>query len=85
MIVASVAYVVRHPGTVTALLADPQTVVVIDEVHHAVAESYRRILDPLLGRTPRRLLGLTATPTRTLAWVRPMLGRHVRKSQHLRM
>lgn len=35
--------------------------VVIDEVHHAAAESYRRILDNV---EPRFLLGLTATPDR---------------------
>lgn len=36
--------------------------VVIDEVHHAAADSYRRILDTV---DPRFLLGLTATPDRT--------------------
>ncbi len=36
--------------------------VVIDEVHHASAESYRRILDAI---DPRFLLGLTATPDRS--------------------
>lgn len=35
--------------------------VVVDEVHHAAAESYRRILDVL---DPAFLLGLTATPDR---------------------
>ncbi len=36
--------------------------VVVDEVHHATASSYRKILDKL---TPRFLLGLTATPDRS--------------------
>ena len=36
-------------------------VVVVDEFHHAEAESYRRLLDHL---TPVELLGLTATPER---------------------
>lgn len=35
--------------------------VVIDEFHHAAADSYRRVLDVL---SPRFLLGLTATPFR---------------------
>lgn len=35
--------------------------VVIDEFHHAAADSYRRILDAI---SPRFLLGLTATPFR---------------------
>jgi superfamily II DNA or RNA helicase len=36
--------------------------IVVDEFHHATADSYRRILDYF---TPRFLLGLTATPDRT--------------------
>lgn len=36
-------------------------VVVIDEFHHAMAPTYRRLLDHL---TPQELLGLTATPER---------------------
>ena len=36
--------------------------VVVDEVHHATADSYRRILDHL---EPRFVLGLTATPERS--------------------
>lgn len=35
--------------------------VVVDEFHHAAADSYRRVLDAL---SPRFLLGLTATPFR---------------------
>ena len=35
--------------------------VVIDEAHHAPAESYRKVID---GLQPRLLLGLTATPER---------------------
>src|SRR5262249_36502516 len=35
--------------------------VVVDEVHHAAADSYRKILDEI---DPRFLLGLTATPDR---------------------
>ena len=37
-------------------------VVIIDEVHHGAADSYRRILSHL---TPMELLGLTATPERS--------------------
>lgn len=47
----------RHP-----LSADQFDVVVVDEVHHITADSYR----PVLNRfTPKVLLGLTATPERT--------------------
>ena len=38
---------------------------VIDEAHHAVADSYRRIIDHALDRNPAcRIYGLTATPNR---------------------
>ena len=37
---------------------------VIDEAHHAIAESYRRIIDHALQRNPMcRIFGVTATPT----------------------
>lgn len=38
---------------------------VIDEAHHAVADSYRRIIDRTLKRNPMaRIFGVTATPNR---------------------
>jgi len=38
---------------------------VIDEAHHAVADSYRRIIDQVLHRNPMaRIFGVTATPNR---------------------
>ena len=38
---------------------------VIDEAHHAIAESYRRIIDCTLQRNPSaRIFGVTATPNR---------------------
>lgn len=43
------------------LQADFFDVVVIDEFHHAMAPTYRRLLDHL---QPQQLLGLTATPER---------------------
>lgn len=46
---------------IDAFAPDQFDVVVIDEFHHAAAQTYRRILDHL---TPRELLGLTATPER---------------------
>lgn len=41
---------------------DAYDMVIVDEFHHAAAESYRRLLDRL---RPKVLLGLTATPERT--------------------
>lgn len=45
-----------------ALPSDHFDVVIVDEFHHAAAQSYRRLLDHL---QPRELLGLTATPERS--------------------
>ncbi len=44
-----------------SLKPDHFDVVIIDEFHHAAADTYRALLDHL---TPRQLLGLTATPER---------------------
>ncbi|MDN4612319.1 DUF3427 domain-containing protein [Arthrobacter burdickii] len=46
---------------IETLEPDSFDVVVIDEFHHAMAPSYRRIIDHL---RPQQLLGLTATPER---------------------
>ncbi len=43
------------------LLADYYDYIVIDEVHHVTAQTYRKLLDHF---TPQILLGLTATPER---------------------
>lgn len=51
-------------------LSDRSSLVVIDEAHQAIAESYRFVLDVLVGRIEgSRLLGLSATPGRT--WNEP--------------
>lgn len=47
---------------VDALAPDHFDVVIVDEFHHAAADSYRRVLDHL---QPVELLGLTATPERS--------------------
>ncbi|HYB98815.1 MAG TPA: DEAD/DEAH box helicase [Candidatus Limnocylindrales bacterium] len=47
-------------------LADRASLVIIDEAHQAIAESYRLVLEVLVDRNPgSKLLGLTATPGRT--------------------
>jgi superfamily II DNA or RNA helicase len=48
-----------------ARLADRTSLVVIDEAHQAVAETYRLILDVVFSKGTTSLLGLTATPGRT--------------------
>ena len=50
-----------RPGMLDGIARDHFDYVIVDEVHHAAAASYRRILDAL---DPLFLLGLTATPDR---------------------
>jgi DNA repair protein RadD len=51
-------------------LSDRSALVIIDEAHQAIAESYRFVLDVLVDRIEgSRLLGLSATPGRT--WNEP--------------
>lgn len=65
IVLASVAALVRRRDVV-ASLRDRRTFVVIDEAHHAPARTYREVLTALFADGPRHLLGLTATPTRTV-------------------
>lgn len=50
-----------HQGRLENLAPDAYDVVIVDEFHHAAAETYSRLLDKL---APKVLLGLTATPER---------------------
>ncbi|RMF84467.1 MAG: HIT domain-containing protein [Nitrospirae bacterium] len=60
VVFASVQKLAR-PRVLERLASDGFDYVIIDEVHHAAAETYRRVLDRLHARF---LLGLTATPER---------------------
>ncbi len=60
VVFASVAKLAR-PTTLARLRGQRFGYVVVDEVHHAAADSYRRVLDAV---TYDFLLGLTATPER---------------------
>ncbi|MFO0588878.1 MAG: DEAD/DEAH box helicase family protein, partial [Polyangiaceae bacterium] len=60
VVLASVQKLSR-PEHLSRLTATTFDYVVVDEVHHAAARSYRSVLDRL---EPRFLLGLTATPER---------------------
>lgn len=60
LVLASVQKLAR-PEHLARLERDAFEYVVVDEVHHADATTYRRLLDRL---EPRFLLGLTATPER---------------------
>ena len=50
-----------HAASLADTLADAFDVVVVDEFHHAAADTYDRLLNHL---QPQELLGLTATPER---------------------
>ncbi|MGW3276199.1 DUF3427 domain-containing protein, partial [Streptomyces kronopolitis] len=50
-----------HQGALDQLPPDRFDIIVIDEFHHAVSKTYRRIIDHF---HPTELLGLTATPER---------------------
>lgn len=49
-------------GNLSQIARDQFDIIIIDEVHRAGAESYRRVIDYF---TPQFLLGLTATPERS--------------------
>jgi superfamily II DNA or RNA helicase len=66
VLIASVHTFARRAVTAEALDRHGKvTVVVFDEAHHAVADTFRAILTKYIGLERRRLLGLTATPVRT--------------------
>jgi len=68
LVIASIQKLSRPDSLAALAAAEPFDYCVIDEVHHAEAPSYRRVLARLseLSRaTPSFTLGLTATPERT--------------------
>lgn len=68
LVVAGLAKTYRHAqrhDLFLTTLADRVTLVVMDEAHQAVAETYRFILNSLVEKHGGRLLGLSATPGRT--------------------
>jgi superfamily II DNA or RNA helicase len=75
VVIASIGVLSRNPELRAELLAYPNLHVVIDEAHHAPAKSYRNLISEYEGAGGRFLLGLTATPTRTIENERPELSR----------
>lgn len=68
LVVAGLAKTYRHAqrhDLFLTTLADRTSLVVMDEAHQAIAETYRFILDSLVEKHGARLLGLSATPGRT--------------------
>jgi superfamily II DNA or RNA helicase len=75
IVIASVASLARRPEIAQMLIHDEERMIVMDEAHHAPARSYRDLIEALQARQIWRVLGLTATPTRTLEQQRPILAR----------
>lgn len=73
ILLCSISSLARRPDIARMLLDDEGRFVVIDEAHHAPMKSYRELIESLASRTRGRLLGLTATPTRTVERERPLL------------
>jgi superfamily II DNA or RNA helicase len=75
IICASVQSLARNTEIVSELLSDDRLFLVVDEAHHASAKSYKDIIEELRHRQRFKILGLTATPTRTLIHEQPILSR----------
>ncbi|MCA9632069.1 MAG: DEAD/DEAH box helicase [Myxococcales bacterium] len=75
VVVASIHSLARSVQVSDELLNDDRLFVVVDEAHHAPAKSYRDFIRALQSAKPWRILGLTATPTRTIESERPVLTR----------
>lgn len=73
VVLSTVSALARAPEVSEWLLRDNRLFLVVDEAHHAPAKTYRQILSTL-GNKKRRVLGLTATPTRTIESERPLLA-----------
>jgi superfamily II DNA or RNA helicase len=73
VVVASVPSLAKNSAVRDEILSDQRIFVVIDEAHHAPAKSYRDIINFLRARKQFQILGLTATPTRTIDMERPIL------------
>jgi superfamily II DNA or RNA helicase len=67
VVIASVPTLARNSARLSRLQPEEFSIVVVDEAHHAVAPSYRRIFDHfglLEPSVSRYLIGFTATPRR---------------------
>ncbi|MFR1167423.1 MAG: DEAD/DEAH box helicase family protein [Adlercreutzia equolifaciens] len=68
MLIASKDSLRGKPEKVKSWLAGEEEVfLVVDEAHHATAKTYRTLIDLIKGYVPHvKIIGLTATPFRTL-------------------
>ncbi len=73
VVIASVQSLARNPELAAEVLRD--RFITVDEAHHAAAPSYRRLLKLLPEGGRSKILGLTATPTRTAEDERGVLSK----------
>ncbi|MBD2261192.1 DEAD/DEAH box helicase [Pseudanabaena sp. FACHB-2040] len=66
VILCSIMSLAQNINRIKWLLTDPKTFLVVDEAHHAVASTYKALITALRRRERHCVLGLTATPTRTV-------------------
>lgn len=65
----------KRMDKVDEYLSGDDVLLVVDEAHHSAASTYRKLFNILERRRTKYAVGLTATPTRTLADERPVLAR----------
>lgn len=67
VVCASIAALQREPEIVAEFFVrNPDAFIVIDEAHHAAAKSYQALITSARKSGKVEILGLTATPTRTI-------------------
>lgn len=71
--VCSVASLARNMDYISDILSNPDVFMVVDEAHHSPSSTYQKIIG-LMGNQ-KRVLGLTATPTRTIDKEKPVLSK----------
>jgi len=72
----SIQSAARNLDAVTRILDHNDVFLVVDEAHHAPArQTYGKLFELLQGRRNRKVLGLTATPTRTVVDEQPVLAK----------
>jgi superfamily II DNA or RNA helicase len=75
IVVCSVGSLARANDVALRLASHPNLFIIVDEAHHAPARSYRNFIEKALEHGSPRILGITATPTRTNPEERPTLAR----------
>ena len=73
-IILAMANISRNENTIKEIFDDSSNILVIDEAHHAPANTYKKLIVYLKEQNKYNLLGLTATPTRTADYEKTILS-----------